>query len=333
MVTELKPRTLTLHDLIIRFLDSRRNCAAGTRQYYAILLNNFDWYARFNRWPEAEGITRDHIRDFLDYVATETYRWPEAQRSWYKPAAPATVHHYGRVIKTLFNWAQEEEYLGHNPSLRLKIGSPGYREVEPYRDEEVQAFLQLCDDDARFRYRYLGIRNKAIVSLFVDTGLRLTELSEIRLSQLDPRLQQVRVMGKGAKARVVPINGEAKKSLRRYLDIRPPGGEELWKTDDGYPLSSYSIQIMITRLKKRAGIKGGGGPHRFRHYFATRYLEAGGDINSLRLLLGHSTLYMVLRYTKFVNIQRALAEHGQFSPLDRLIRGQTNGRRSWLNWG
>ena len=86
---------------------------------------------------------------------------------------------------------------------------------------------------------------------------------------------------------------------------------------------------MISRLKQRAGINSGGGAHRFRHYFATRYLEAGGNLNSLRLLLGHATLYMVLRYAKFVNVLKALAEHEQFDPLDRLYNGQPGGN----GWG
>ena len=326
MVTEIKPRTL--HELIGRFT-SRPNLAPSTRQYYAMILANFEWYARYNRWPEVEGITRENIRDFLSYVASETYRWPEAPRSWYKKASTATVHHYGQVIKTFFNWGEEEEYLENNPSLRMRLGSPNCREVEPYTDDEVYAMLGVCESDIRFRYRYLGIRNKAIISLFVATGLRLKELSGIQLSQLDPKLQQIRVMGKGAKMRVVPLDGEARKSLKRYLEIRPPGGDEMWKNDEGEPLSPYSIQIMIKRLKRRAGVNGGGGPHRFRHYFATRYLEAGGDINSLRLLLGHSTLAMVLKYSRFVNVQKALAEHDQFNPLDRLYHGRQNHNDGW----
>jgi len=194
--------------------------------------------------------------------------------------------------------------------------------------------LELCDNDAKFQYRYLGICNKAIISLFVATGLRLEELSEIRLSGMDaiislfvatglrleelseirlsgmdPRLQQVRVVGKGAKARVVPISREAREALKRYLQVRLPGGSELWKTDDGQPMAMDSITIMIVRLKKRAGVNGDGRAHRFRHYFATKYLEAGGDLNSLRLLLEHATLDMVLKYTKYIDVRKALAEH------------------------
>ena len=225
------------------------------------------------------------------------------------------------MLKTLFNWAEDEEYLDLNPTRHLKLAPPRYKEVEPYPDDEIRAMLGVCDDDAQFRYRYLGIRNKAIISLFVATGVRVDEMARMRLSSLDPRLNEVRVTGKGAKSRVVPISREARKALKHYLEIRPPGGDELWLTDDGQPMTLHGVKIMIQRLKRRAGVNSGGGAHRFRHYFATRYLEAGGDLNSLRLLLGHSTLDMVLKYSKYVDLRRALAQHDQFDPLERLYRG------------
>ena len=314
----------TLKDLITDFLDSRRGLSPRTLEYYSNILNNLDWYAHSHSWPELALITRDHLQDFLNYLQKGSYRWPEARRCSFKQASPATVHHYGKVVKTLFNWAADEEILPSNPSLRLRLVSPHYKQVEPYSDDEVRAMLGVCQTDATFGYRLLGIRNKAIICLFADTGLRLSELGGIRLSDLAPRLNQLRVMGKGAKARAVPVNGEAKKALCHYLQIRRQGGDELWQTSRGEPLSPYSIKVMVGRLKKRAGINGGGGPHRLRHYFATRYLEAGGDINSLRLLLGHSTLNMVLRYSRYVDASRALAEHSKFSPVDRLYRGQNH---------
>lgn len=330
MVTQLKPRTL--NDLVSQFLASRQrlNRSPSSLEYYRIVLGNFRWYAKTNKWPDdIEELTRGHLRDFLDYVSTESFRWPGARRCSCKPASPATVHHYGQVVKCFFFWAENEEYLEHNPLARFKLGPPRYKQVEPYSDDEVVAMLEICKQDARFRYRYLGTRNLAIISLFVATGLRLEELANIRLSHFDPRLQQLEVNGKGGKIRLVPINGEARKALKRYLELREPGGDELWKTDDGQVMSKDSVSTMIERLKKRAGVTSDGLVHRFRHYFATRYLDAGGDINSLRLLLGHATLDMVLRYSRFADVKRALLEHEQFNPLDRLYNGSqnNNGRR------
>ncbi|MBA7714929.1 Tyrosine recombinase XerC [subsurface metagenome] len=329
MVTET--RTLTLSQLVGRFLSSRRDLSPKTLKYYGSILANFEWYAGREGWTEAESITRENIRDFLAYVETESYRWPGMRRCACKPASRGTIHHYGKVVKTLFNWAEEEEYLDKNPALRLRLGPPKYKQVEPYSDEEVKAMLDVCIYDGEHRYRYLGVRNLAIISLLADTGLRVSELGGIKLSDLDPNLRQLRVLGKGAKMRVVPVDGEARKALKRYLNLRPPEGDELWKTDHGQSMSTYSIKVMIQRLKKRAGVNGYGGAHRLRHYFATRYLEAGGNLNSLRLLLGHATLDMVLRYSKYADAQKALDEHQAFSPLDRLYNGRpkNNGER----WG
>ena len=184
---------MKLSQLITNFLQSRQslNRSPATLDYYRTSLANLEWYSRTNGWPEPAQISRSHLRDFLGYVQTETYRWPGARRCSAKKASPATVHHYGKVIKCFFNWAEQEEILPSNPSLRLKLGSPQYKQVEPYSDDEVRAMLGVCRHDATFRYRFLGLRNLAIISLLVATGLRLEELSGIGLSDLDARLTEV----------------------------------------------------------------------------------------------------------------------------------------------
>lgn len=339
MVAEVLPRVHsrphTLAALIDRFIASRARLSPRTVEYYQMCLSGLEYFATREGWPAVAEISRHHIRDFIDYVASEPHRWAgDGRRCTHRTASTSTVHHYGKVVKTFFNWALDEEHLENNPTQRLRLSPPRYQEVAPYCDEEVTALLGVCEHDIAHGDRYLGLRNKAILSVFIDTGLRLSELAGMRLSELDPNLQQVRVMGKGSKLRVVPINGEARKTLKRYLtQARPPGGgDSVWLTDHGTPLVALAIKTMIDRLKRRAAVGSGGGAHRFRHYFATRYLEGGGDLNSLRLLLGHATLYMVLRYTRFVNVQKAINEHAQFSPLDRLTRGGLPKRPS-ENWG
>jgi len=315
-----------LEELIRRFLN-RRGLAEGTRQYYENIMSNLLWFSKKEDWPNPREINREHYRDFINYVASVNRRWPYGKRMSYKQASPATVFHYGKVVKTLFSWAEREEYIDKNPLERVKMEKAHYKEVRPYTDEEVVIMLKSCDEEARTGFRYLGIRNKAIISMFVSTGMRLEELARIQLDDFDSRLQQVRVLGKGSKQRLLPINGECRKALRHYLDIRQPGGNALWKRDDGGELAGRAIQVMISRIKRRNGLSNEGNVHRFRHYFATKYLEAGGDINSLRLLLGHATLSMVLRYSQFIQVDRALSEHYKFNPLDRLYSRRTSRRR------
>jgi len=321
-----------LSELISIFLDSRRYLSRRSVEYYQDCLGGLLWYSRKRGWPPPDELTRSHLTDFLGYVATEKHRWGgPGRRPTPKQAAPATVYHYGKVIKFFFTWVKDEEYLPKNPAARLEMPRPHYRQVEPYSNQEIRDMLDVCERDITNNHGYPGIRNKAIISLFIDTGLRLSELSGIKLTDLDPNLHQLRVMGKGAKMRVVPINGLARKALKCYLtQARQPGGDWLWKTDDGAPLSKYSIRIMVNRLKRRAGVKSGGGAHRFRHYFATHCLDNGMDLNTLRLLLGHATLNMVLHYTQFVDVQKAMDKHRQCSPLDGLYQG--NSRNDGWGW-
>lgn len=317
---------------------SGRRLSPKTLRYYRMCLDGLLFFAARQGWPEPAALTRSHLRDYLDYLANEDHRWEgDGRRCTFKKASPATVHHYMKVARTFFNWCLDEEYLADSPARRLRLPTPRYREVAPYTDQEVEAILAVCERDIQRGNRRLGVRNKAIISLFVDTGLRLSEMADMRLSHLDPQLRQLRVLGKGNRWRAVPINGEARRALRPYLTrFRPPGGapggDAVWLTDAGGPMSVHSVRIMVDRLKRRAGVTSGGSAHRFRHYFATRYLENGGDLNVLRLLLGHATLYMVLRYTRFVDSRRALSESGAHSHLDHLAH-RPRGDRSDPTWG
>lgn len=329
--------SLTLQQLISSFLISRRQLSPDTQRYYETCLKNFQWYAQKEGWPEEAGlITRDHVRQFLDYVRPGKNRWGyrDSTRSSHYSASSGTVHHYGRVVKRLFRWASDEEdIVPDNGIWRLKLPHPHYRQVEPYTDSEVLAMLQGCDEEFHSSSRFLGSRNKAIISMFADTGLRLSELAGIKLQDLHSSLKQVRVMGKGSKMRVLPLQGESMKALNRYLIYRPKEGSEwLWLNDEGHRLSANSITTMVERLKKRGGITSDGLVHRFRHYFATRYLEAGGNISSLRLLLGHESFAMVLHYTRLINARRAVDEHAEFSPLNRLYQGRHHNHNN-DGWG
>jgi site-specific recombinase XerD len=334
--TPAKTASLSLRELTDRFLQSRqyisnrtgRYLSPKTLRYYRMCLSGLLYFAAQEDWPAPAQLTRDHLRSFMHYLTNEPCRWAgDGRRATYKPATPATVHHYLKVAKTFFTWCQEEDYLPESPAQRFRVPPADYKDVTPYTDPEVAAMLDTCEHDLARGNRYLGARNRAVISVFIDTGLRLTELAGMKLSELDPHLQQVRVLGKGAKLRVVPINGEARKALKVYLTQYRAFAEAtagkpedaVWLTEDGRPMTFHGIRIMIDRLKRRAGVKSGGSAHRFRHYFATRYLEAGGDMNALRLLLGHETLYMVLKYTKFVDARRALSSHASFSPLDHLV--------------
>ena len=210
MVTQTGTRTLTLDQLISRFLSSRRYLSQRSVEYYQTCLQGLEWFSRVKGWPLPKALKQQHISDFLGYIATEKHRRAgDGHRATYKEATPATVYHCGKMVKLVFSPAKDEKYLSNNPAAQLP--QPRYRQVESYSNQEIKAMLDTCEQDTQNHYRYLEIRNQAIISLFINTGLRLSELAGIKLSDLDPGLHQLRVTGKGTKMRVVLINGRARK--------------------------------------------------------------------------------------------------------------------------
>jgi integrase/recombinase XerD len=127
-------------------------------------------------------------------------------------------------------------------------------------------------------------------------------------------------MGKGNKERVVRIGKVTQKAFWRYLMYRPPdnGITEIWLTEEKRPLSGTGVQCLIKRLKERAGVRGSGSVHRFRHTFALNFLRVDKNVFNLQYLLGHSELEMVRRYTATLGMEDALKAHEGASPADTL---------------
>ena len=177
------------------------------------------------------------------------------------------------------------------------------------------------DDTLRRLLGLATVRDRAILLLLLDTGLRVAEAAGIRLGDLRPD-GSVKVLGKGAKERIVPIGSTARGAIVRYLGQRGPGAPDapLFLGRRG-ALDWRGMQQVLKRLKTRAGITGRCSPHSLRHTFARSYLVNGGDAFSLQQILGHTTLDMVKRYVSLADADVA-AKHRVASPADRLIGGR-----------
>jgi site-specific recombinase XerD len=179
--------------------------------------------------------------------------------------------------------------------------------------------LAVCDYDYQHNARFLGSRNKAIVLTLLDTGVRVSEIGNINLEDIDTERGWVKITGKGAKERVVRIGANAQKALWRYLVHRPNTERgQLWLTEEETPLRPDGIQMVIKRLKQRAGVTSSGNCHRFRHTFALNFLRADRNPFNLQYLLGHSDLRMVRHYTATLGMEDALKAHEKASPADLL---------------
>jgi site-specific recombinase XerD len=179
--------------------------------------------------------------------------------------------------------------------------------------------LSVCEYDLRHNGQFLASRNKAIILIFLDTGLRASELRGMLLTDIDRERGRIRVMGKGAKERVVRIGATAQKALWKYLVYRPDNRfNEVWLTEEGKPMKTAGVQIMIRRIKERAGIQDDGSCHRFRHTFAINFLRIDRNPFNLQYLLGHSDLRMVKHYVAALGMEDALKAHEQASPADMI---------------
>jgi len=188
--------------------------------------------------------------------------------------------------------------------------------VEPLSSEEINTIVNSINIKLP-----TGIRNHAILVTMLDTGLRASEVASIHLINLNLTDGYVKVMGKGAKERFVPIGKYVQMTLLSYIkNIRPiPNSSEksnLFLSISGKPITVNTIKLVFSRLAKSASVTRLHA-HLCRHTFAINYLLNGGDIFSLREILGHTTLEMVNHYLHFTSSQIS-DQHRKYSPMDRL---------------
>jgi integrase/recombinase XerD len=162
-----------------------------------------------------------------------------------------------------------------------------------------------------------GQRNRAIIEVLFSCGLRVSELVALRLSQIFMDEQYVRVYGKGAKERLVPLSPRAVAELtawfsdRAQLDIKPGEEDYVFLNRRGHHLTRTMILIMLKRQAEAAGIQKTISPHTLRHSFATALLEGGADLRIIQLLLGHETIGTTEIYTHVTtqSLRRTVLEH------------------------
>jgi site-specific recombinase XerD len=295
----------------------------NTIEYYRGILNRFLWYAATADWvDDARLLNEWHIREFLGYVGTEMSRWAKegnGSESSTRKASAATVHHYYSALRAFYNWVVREGFVSQSPVAKVKVAKAKPRVMQPYSAEHIKKMLRVCDYDCQHGAKFVGSRNRALILMFLDSGLRLSELANVKLQDIDVDNGWIRVTGKGNKERVVRVGKTAQKALWRYLMYRGETSKQvLWLSEERKPLHGSGIQSAIDRIKKRAGIDEMGCVHRFRHSFALSFLRADRNPFNLQYLLGHNSLEMVKRYTATLGMEDALKAHEASSPADLL---------------
>jgi integrase/recombinase XerD len=215
--------------------------------------------------------------------------------------APRSVARTLVAVRGFYKFLIQDGYLKIDPCANLESPKSWQSLPRFLVPEEVERLLSTPDTSTM-----IGLRDKAMLEVLYATGMRVSELINLKPRNLNLELGFATVFGKGSKERAVPLGVVAIQWTKKYLSIREKSGasgkisSELFLSDVGKPLSRQSAWKIIVSLGERAGI-GHITPHLLRHSFATHLLENGADLRSVQMMLGHSDISTTQIYTHITN--------------------------------
>ncbi|MCL5104435.1 MAG: site-specific tyrosine recombinase XerD [Armatimonadetes bacterium] len=276
-------------DLYIqRFFDHiavERGLSANTVASYGRDLAQFAAFLEKRGVAESGEIDEDCLVAFLNLLNREKY-------------AAASVARKISAVRSLIKFLCAERVITKSPLSTLETGKPPRRLPKSLEVDEVARLLDAPDihDD-------LGLRDKAMLETLYATGLRVSELINLKAEEVSLKMGFVRCIGKGDKERVVPLGEIAAECISAYID-RVRGrlskgelSEYLFLTKDGHPMSRVMFWKIIKKYAAQAHITKPITPHTLRHSFATHLLERGADLRSLQEMLGHASIATTQVYT------------------------------------
>ncbi len=255
-----------------------RGNSQETISYYKICLNMFIDYC---------GSDLD-VSD-LDVILFKGYQLYLSEN---KDIKRVSVRTYSRAVRVFYRYLYFEDIIDININ-KLKLIKADKEVIMPLTDIEVKQLLNSFEP-----LTFLGERDKLMCMLMLDCGLRRGEVVKLKLSDIDKSKRTMIINGKGSKQRIVPFGKTVKNQLMRYLALRtekPCYSNSLFLTIEREPITANTIKMLFQRLKSSSGISRLY-PHLLRHTFATNYILQGGNLEVLRVLLGHSSISITQIY-------------------------------------
>lgn len=254
---------------------------------------------------KVDSVTTANIRDFLISLREQGL-------------SPASVARSLSSIKSFFKYLCQDKQFQDNPAEILETPKRWRKLPDVLSSEDVDNLLKCPDLES-----VLGLRDKAMLEILYASGLRVSELINLQVSQLDMQVGYLRTLGKGSKERIVPIGAMAKRAVENYiLNSRPAlvssrkdgeKSEQLFVTRRGRGMTRQGFWKLLKGYVTQANIRASVSPHTLRHAFATHLLERGADLRSVQQMLGHSDISTTQIYTHILG-KRMLEIHQQFHP-------------------
>ena len=262
-----------------------RGVAERTRRAYGVDLS------QFSGWARRMGLEPDSVRhrDVRRYAAGLSQ----------DGAAPATVARKLAAIRGLFDHLVRTERIGQNPADLVSSPKRDQKLPQVMSGEQVRTLLERIPASTP-----LELRDRSMLELAYSCGLRCEEIVTLDLGAFDFETEQLRVLGKGSKERLLPVGEPAQRALTAYLERgRPALASEaleraLFLSKSGRRLSNSDVTRRLGLWVREAALAGGVSPHSLRHSFATHLLEGGADLRTIQELLGHASISTTQVYTR-----------------------------------
>jgi len=246
--------------------------------------NDLKKYQNFFKNKNIEMINEENIKEYLKYLKTENN---EAK----------TISHNISTLRSFYKFLLIEKKINKNPMEWIEIPKIKKSLPKTLSFEEINKLLDIKLND---KYSY---RNKAMLELMYSSGLRVSELVNVKIHDIDSESCIIRVMGKGSKERIVPLGDYAIKYIDIYLKeyrnklIKKEYNDYLFLNNHGKKMTRQGFFKIIKNLAKQQKIKVEFSPHTLRHSFATHLLDGGADLRSIQEMLGHSDISTTQIYT------------------------------------
>ncbi len=245
-------------------------------QFFAYLLSQFDA-------PALESITPMQIRSWLAEMKEDAI-------------SSKTINRKISSLKSFFKYEIRTGILVQSPMTTI---------VSPKVSKRLPGFVEEADmstlfDHVEFGNDWKGRTERLVLLLFYNTGMRLSELINLKESQIDPSHSQLKVLGKGNKERILPVSAELMKDIQTYLTEKPekqPGIHTVFTRENGKPLQPRTVYAFVKEQLAKVTTIQKKSPHILRHSFATHLMNNGADLNAVKELLGHSSLAATQIYT------------------------------------
>ncbi|OGO32918.1 MAG: hypothetical protein A2Z29_01630 [Chloroflexi bacterium RBG_16_56_11] len=264
-------------------------------------------------------VPRHEIRLFISYLQqTRCFAAHPFNRTQEKTLSGHTINCYLRSLRIFYSWLVSEEILEVNPFVKVKIPPPPIKVIPAFSNSQIEQLLRAITTKTA-----IGYRNFAIILTLLDTGIRISELCDLKMERLWLEDGIAKVIGKRNKERMIPIGKQLQCVLWHYIDrCRPEPNtincDSVFLTKQGRPVTRRHSQKIMTEYGQKAKLTGiRCSPHTLRHTAAISFLRNGGDVFSLQRLLGHASLEMTRRYCQLADTD-VKRTHSMASPVDNL---------------